>query len=396
MSEWFDESSPGRSTFCVMPWVHLATEVDGVWRRCCFDASGQYDYWQEAEEPEFRLADDAIGCVPRSRYAAANPERVFGLKQAFNSPNMRRTRLQMVTGERSAACTFCYESEDDGNDSHRLAMNRESIKHATRAEIADLIQRTAADGSLNAVPYFLDLRLGNTCNLECIMCAYPITSKAGHHSAPSWAEVNINPYNDQQLWAELRDLAPALRCVYFAGGEPFLQSMHLRVLDLLIEHGVAGQVSLRYNSNLTFLPDGIFERFAQFADVGLSASCDGTGAVYEKIRAGANWDVFVRNLRAAKQHIDIEIEVSPQRDNIANIPELIDFALSENVPIKLDNFVHAPLELCLRNLSPADKRTHSAALARLAESLRQAGHDEAGQQVDELRHFMNLPATQSE
>jgi sulfatase maturation enzyme AslB (radical SAM superfamily) len=393
MSEWFDDSSLSRSTFCVLPWVHLSTEVDGVWRRCCFDASGQYDYYGRAEEPDFRLADDAIGCVPNSRYAAANPGRAFGLKQAFNSPNMRRTRLQMLAGERPAACSFCYEAEDAGNDSHRLAMNRESIKHADRAEISALIERTAADGTLDALPYYLDLRLGNTCNLECIMCSFPLTSKMGLRTAPSWTTANINPYNDQELWAELSEVAPTLRCVYFAGGEPFLQSMHLRMLDLLIDRGVAGQVSLRYNSNLTVLPDGIFERFAQFADVLVSASCDGTGAVFERIRVGANWDLFVRNMRTAKQHIDIELEVSPQRDNIANIPELINFAIAENVAIKLDNFVHGPLDMCLRNLPPADKLRHSEVLVRVAEHLRRDGRDDVGRQVDQLRHFICLPPT---
>lgn len=90
---------------CVLHWIHLSTTVDGVWGRCCFDASNDYDhYYQEAEEPRFALRPDALGCLPGSRYAQDNPDKVFSLSEAFNSPELRRTRLQMLAGERPATC----------------------------------------------------------------------------------------------------------------------------------------------------------------------------------------------------------------------------------------------------------------------------------------------------
>jgi len=375
-------------TLCILPWMHLSTTVDGVWGRCCFDATIDYShYYEHAEEPEFRLADDAIGCVKNSRYAEANHDRVFGLKDAFNSPQLRRTRLQMLAGERPAACGFCYSCEDDGGDSHRLAMNREMIRYLDGPE---LIGRTADDGGIDAVPIFLDLRFGNTCNLECIMCSFPTTSKLGAGAAPRWTTANIDPYRDEDLWAEFREIAPDLRFIYFAGGEPFLQPQHARMLRLIIDQQVAPQVSLRYNSNLTVLPDGIFDLLGQFRQVIIAASCDGTGEAFERIRLGAGWEKFVSNLREARRHVSVVLDASPQRENVANLPELIGFAAAEGVPIRLENFVHFPHEFSLRNLPPADKERHARTLSAAAERCQQQGNEEISGQLGRLIDFMNL------
>ncbi|MGH3450648.1 MAG: hypothetical protein ACRDQW_07930, partial [Haloechinothrix sp.] len=178
--------------FCVLPWVSLATTVDGVWGRCCFDATNDHDhYYQQASEPRFVLHDDAIGCLPLSRYAADNPERVFGIVEAFNAPGLRRTRLQMLAGERPAACRHCYLLDDAGTASHRQRMN-DLFKD--RVDTAALVRRTEHDGWLDTFPFHLDIRLGNACNLRCIMCSYPVSSRWARDEAPTWARAHIDPY----------------------------------------------------------------------------------------------------------------------------------------------------------------------------------------------------------
>jgi hypothetical protein len=71
-------SGDSTDTLCVLPWIHLSTTVDGVWGRCCFDATNDYDnYYQQAEQPVFELVPDALGCLPHSRYASDNPDRAY-------------------------------------------------------------------------------------------------------------------------------------------------------------------------------------------------------------------------------------------------------------------------------------------------------------------------------
>ncbi|MGH3897827.1 MAG: twitch domain-containing radical SAM protein [Pseudonocardiaceae bacterium] len=352
------------SAFCALPWVHICGSVDGVWGRCCVDNTMYHDdLYTKPEEPEFRLKPGAIGALPRSRFAAANPGRTFGLEEAFNSVNMRRTRLEMLASERVKACIYCYDREDGGGESYRQKVNR---IFSEMVDLPALIARTAADGSLDAFPLFLDIRFGNTCNLQCIMCGYPVSSRWGTEKRPTWAQANIDPYrDDDELWDVLRENAGGLRRVYFAGGEPFMQPGHFKMLDLLIETGAAAGIDLVYNSNLTVLPKGVFEQLARFKSVGIGASCDGVGEVFEKIRTGARWEVFVRNVREAKRHVPVILAVAPQRDNVLHLREIVDFAVAEGLEVDLTNFVHWPAELSVRNL-PAE---HKAAAGRYLDAL---------------------------
>lgn len=345
-------------TVCVLPWTHIASTVDGVWGRCCFDGTNDYDgYYQQEIEPEFILDPDALGCSPMSRYAQANPGRVMGLHEAFNSAAIRRTRLQMLAGQRPTACRSCFRQEDLGVGSHRTAMN--SVL-ANEVDLAELINATDEDGWLDRFPIHLDLRLGNTCNLACIMCSFPVSSRIAAGSKPTWTTANIDPYrDDEEFWRAIRDHAHEIRFLYVAGGEPFMQSSHYRLLDVLAESGASRHIKIHYNSNLTVLPPGLWPRLEQFKHVSIAASCDGVGEVFERIRVGGRWDTFVANLRTACEQVEVWLDVTVQRDNLAELTELHDFALAEDVRMRAYNILQYPEELSVRSL-PLKERKHQA------------------------------------
>jgi len=383
-----DETSTAASrTFCVLPWIHLSTTVDGVWGRCCFDTTNDYDhYYRESDEPRFALDPDAIGCLPQSRFAATEPSRAMSLTEAFNSPALRRTRLQMLSGERPRACQSCFGQEDLGVESHRNLMNRE---FADRVDVHQLIARTHADGQLEEFPFYLDLRFGNTCNLSCIMCSFPISSRLGAGRTPAWATAHIDPYrDDDELWETLRANCHRVRHLYIAGGEPFLQRGHLRLLDLLVNAGAAPDIALHYNSNLTVLPNGIFEILGRFKSVLLAASCDGTGDLFETIRAGAKWPVFVANLRQAREHVKVWLDVTVQRDNVGALRELLDFALAEHVPLRLENILQYPEHLSIRVLTDAEKTAHHVSLGQLARYCADRGMPDLVRQLRRVDDYM--------
>ncbi len=372
---------------CVLPWVHLNASVDGVWGRCCVDSALSHDeLYQLAEEPIFELHSDALGCAAGSRFTSANPDRVFGIEGAFNSPNLRRTRIAMLAGDRVSACAYCYRREAGGGESYRQKMN---AWFAERVDVPELLRRTAPDGTLPGFPIFLDIRFGNSCNLRCIMCSYPVSSRWGLDRHPSWAPAHVDPYrDDEELWATLRQHATDLRRVYFAGGEPFLQSGHFKLLDLLVETGAAGKIDVVYNSNLTILPAHIFDQFEHFQSVGIGASCDGTGEVFERIRTGATWDAFARNVRIAREHVRLWLQVAPQRDNIMHIGEIVDFAIAEGVGIDLTNFVHWPAELSACNMLPEAKEAAARYLTDVAAGCLSRDLPDVAAQIDMLLHFI--------
>lgn len=378
------------SSFCALAWSHLGTTVHGVWTRCCFDASTPWvDYSGDAPD-RTQLAPDCIGCAPESPFAVANPHRVFGIKAAFQSEAMNATRLRMLAGEPVDACAYCYEQEEAGVESQRQIENRRALCDGT---VIQRVAATAADGSVSWFPSHLDLRLGNLCNLKCTMCDYPTSSRWGAAAGISSAALVVDPFRDDPaFWAELRRHAPELRRIYFAGGEPLLAPGHFRLLELLVEEGAAPNIGLEYNTNLTVLPPGLFERLAPFALVQMRASCDGVGRTFESIRVGASWDRFVANVRIAKQHVDVILDVAVQRDNIGDLAAIVDFAVSEAVEARFENFVAWPRRLSVRSLPPDERRARARELTELAESCRQRGLDAVALRLQMLVSYLGAPS----
>jgi pyruvate-formate lyase-activating enzyme len=378
----------GNGTFCVLPWMHLSTSVDGVWARCCVDSTAYHDrYYHGPSEQAFLLEDDSVGCVQNSRYARDNPDMVRGFLQAFNSPAMRRTRLAMLGGEKVAACKYCYLREESGGESYRQQVNRNP---PGGADVDALLALTGPDGSVPEFPSYLDLRFGNSCNLACIMCGYPTSSRWGTEREARWIPANIDPYRDDTaLWKELAQHVHQVRRVYFAGGEPFMQPLHFKALDLFVSSGSAPNIELFYNSNLTIVPDGIFETLANFKSVVVGASCDGVGPVFEAIRRGAEWSSFVRNVDLFRQHVKVLLQVAPQRGNIDDIGAILDFANSRGLEVDLRNFVHYPEELSLRSLPGEARRIHAAQLRQLAARCRATGRASQSEHLELLTAFLH-------
>jgi organic radical activating enzyme len=376
------------ATFCVLPWLHLSTSVDGVWARCCVDSTAYHDeYYTQQKEPAFLLEGESLGCVPNSKYASDNPRHVRGLEEAFNSPAMRRTRLAMLAGQPVAACSYCYVREAGGGQSYRQQMNNELPK---RIDIDRLLALTDPDGSVAEFPCYLDLRFGNSCNLACIMCGFPVSSRWGTLERVHWTPANIDPYRgDEEFWEMLSRNATKLRRVYFAGGEPFMQPLHFKALELFISTGAAARIELVYNSNLTLVPDGILDCFRNFESVCIGASCDGTGAIFESIRRGAKWEDFVRNIDLYRQHARVLLQVAPQRDNIGAIGDILEFAESRGLEVDLRNFVHHPAELSVRNLPPEERQSRSAELLQIAQTCRITGRPNEAEQLTMLIAFLN-------
>jgi organic radical activating enzyme len=81
------------------------------------------------------------------------------------------------------------------------------------------------------------------------------------------------------LFDQLDSLLPHIEEIYFAGGEPLLMDEHYRLLDRLAERGLF-DTPLRYNTNFSetrYKGRDVFDIWAQFSNVKVSASVDATG-----------------------------------------------------------------------------------------------------------------------
>jgi MoaA/NifB/PqqE/SkfB family radical SAM enzyme len=129
-------------TFCVLPWIHAATYTDGTALLCCVAKA-------------------------QPNHSDLNKQT---LKQIWNGKLFNSTRLKMLRGEEVDNCAACYEEEAMGINSHRLVENYIWYKKLGKEYLKQLIDNTRQDGSVPHDLITLDLRLGNTCNLQCVMC----------------------------------------------------------------------------------------------------------------------------------------------------------------------------------------------------------------------------------
>ena len=84
------------------------------------------------------------------------------------------------------------------------------------------------------------------------MCG-PEASTSWYKDSKSSYSKTIDHYtNNDVIWEDIPKIIPTLTDVYFAGGEPFVQDGHYKLLQLLINSEYAKNIKLQYNSNLSY------------------------------------------------------------------------------------------------------------------------------------------------
>ena len=322
------EEKTGSSTFCVLPWTHLATRPNGDVRLCCgSNASGA------------RTGDHGIGLVKTENGEFANLNKITPL-EAFNNAYMQDVRKLMISGCIPASCTKCFEEEENGMMSKRLWETYDWEQQGI--DLKELIDETTEEGKVPPIIRYLDLRLGHTCNLKCVMCSphdssrwIPDYEKLVRKTnniqilkQMDWDKKSFNNYwyEKPEFWNDIFDQIPNVRQLYFAGGEPLMIKEHKLYLEEIIKRGYNTQISLRYNSNGIFVSDEIIDIWKQFKSVRYAFSIDSFDEKNHYIRYPAEWADIERSLDLldnTPDNINISIACAVQALNVKHI---VDFA----------------------------------------------------------------------
>jgi len=303
------------NTFCALPWMHLATSPSGSFRVCC-------------------------NSVPPNNLLQTNGKKHkihnSTAEEAWNSETNRDIRLQMLAGERPNTCTKCFREEAQGMRSPRMIANKNYQKY-----VPNPIEITDADGSTPINVIYLDLRLGNKCNIKCVMCS-PFSS---NQWLKEWNDVNPvkltedehNHLTNNMSWPDnhswLTTIEPHLSTItkiYFTGGEPTLADAHLDLLQLCINRGYAQNMTIKYNTNLTNVPVRAIQYWDKFDKVLFNVSIDGYDKINDYVRYPSVWKVIDKNLHtlndmAANGKIMIGVHACIQAHNILSITPLMDY-----------------------------------------------------------------------
>lgn len=311
-------------SFCVLPWVHAATFTDGTGLLCCIAKA----------EPGLNLNDMSLG-------------------ELRNSDHFKDARLKMMNGERPAACSHCWKEEDAGIKSHRqheLGVWKEDIGWDT---IKKLVDDTHEDGTIDNDVYHVDFRLGNTCNLACVMCRPTDSSKwyreatmlsknlkgAAKYDWIGKKDVNRESfewYTDPDFLEDFYSQAGSLRQMIFAGGEPLLIKEQKQIVKELINRGYAKNIRINYHTNGTIYDPEMIELWKEFKRVDLFFSFDGTPRINKYVRYPALHETVEKNLKKfndnASPNVHFRILSTIQALNIYYIPEFIEYIVGLGLP----------------------------------------------------------------
>jgi len=369
------EERTGSPTFCALPWIHLATRPNGDARLCCVtNASGA------------NTGDHTVGLVKKEDGVPANFGKDLPL-DAFNNEYMKSVRKTMLEGNVPASCTKCFEEESNGVVSKRLwemyEWNRDGL------DFGQLIRDTDTSGSVPPVIRYLDLRLGHTCNLKCVMCSphdssrwvedykkiVPMTKSTTVLHQINWDKKEFNNYwyEKPEFWDQIFEQIPNISQLYFAGGEPLMIKEHRKFLDEIIKRGYADKIMLRYNSNGILVNQDIIDVWSKFKQVRLAFSIDAHTDRNGYIRYPTNWSDVERSLKMlddTPDNIHVHIACAVQVFNIKHIVDFAKWKLAQNFKkinkFKMDEYeagggiinlhlLYIPTFLSARILPKADK-----------------------------------------
>jgi organic radical activating enzyme len=262
--------------FCVLPWISLEASPIGTVRPCC-------------------LADDEILDDDGNKFELATAD----FDDIQNSNHMRRLREGFLAGQKPQTCRKCWNEERSGRTSKRMH-TLDRLKHTLKDD----------QWSTDAKPLmFLDLKLGNICNLKCRICGSWSSSQFASEEiswlpreeqkssyayemlrAGAWPKENI------QFWSQIDSVLTDIRYIEFTGGEPFMIDQHFDMLQGIVDRGIANQVEIHYNTNGTLFPDRGPDIWKHFKTVEVAFSIDDIGARFEYQRTNSDWAVVLDNI----------------------------------------------------------------------------------------------------
>lgn len=327
------------STFCSLPWTHLASHPDGGVTLCCIS--------------------DHTNAASRSRnfeplyYYNLNKDKIYDI---INSDFYKQTRLEMLNGIKPKACLRCYQEEDNNVRSKRIEENE---KLGFTEDMARAI--TSMNGTIPVNFKFIELRLGNLCNLKCRTCN-PVSSTSwivpyqklqqkltfvtnyDRKIDSSWTE-------SDEFWDDLFNHSADVQLIYVNGGEPTLVEKHWKYLEELIKRGYNNQITLWYNINMTNLPNKLIGLWSNFKKVQVTCSIDDLYERNDYVRMGSKWTEVLNNLDKIQSYDWIESSVCQTISwiNVYHVNEFVKFMRERKLHVHM-NYVYDPKFLSLQIL----------------------------------------------
>lgn len=308
------EKIPKYKTFCIIPYTRLHSLNNGDYRACCHTEPG----------------------LPNSHGEPAN---MFTdrFEDVWNNEYFKTLRLDMINGKQNKTCSVCWKMESQKEYSFREKYN---LDH-TETELEYFYNETLEEkGLTNTIPRSIQIKIGNLCNLKCIMCNQASSNliqkeivkwQNKKDIVPKWLDwvdghkidwTGLRPENFEVFYSKMRLGLIATKQIQIVGGEPLVNDATTMLMERLIDEKVSHNIDIYIISNLTTLPPKIIKLLSQFKHATISVSWDHVDPEkFKFIRFPANYAHFKKNISTLHLHTKIEPKVSCTL-NIFNIYDI--------------------------------------------------------------------------
>ena len=332
-------------TICMLPWMSIEASPTGTARPCC-------------------LAREEITDEQGVKYDLKKST----LQDAYKSVYMQNLRQQFRAGEKPATCRLCWDEEAAGRDSKRIH---------SRVRLKELYQQVDWANDTPDQLWFIDLKLGNICNLKCRICGSWSSSKWAAeemaylpsgvdkktHIAYKWLQEGRWPEESPGFWDNLKTLLPQIRYFEFTGGEPWLIQEHWDLLKYAVETGDSKHIDIHYNTNATQPLGPHTMVWSHFGRVDIAFSIDNVGDRFEYERYGADWDLankiiddvhFARDIDSPNITTQLCFTINIQ--NVYYLDELLAWADQKPFTSIYFNMMHSPDHMSIQKMTPGAKK----------------------------------------
>jgi MoaA/NifB/PqqE/SkfB family radical SAM enzyme len=356
--------------FCVLPWISLETSPIGTVRPCC-------------------LANEEIVDNNGNKFDL----NTANFSEIQNSNYMKNLRQNFLDATQPQTCRKCWREERSGRTSKRMH-TLDRLKHMI----------TDSKWTQDAKPLmFLDLKLGNICNLKCRICGSWSSStfateelqfisrdenkKENHHY--QMLRQGAWPRENPVFWSEIDQVSDQIRYIEFTGGEPFMIREHFDMLQGLIDRGIAHNIEIHYNTNGTQWPADAEKIWKHFKHVEIAFSIDDVEQRFEYQRSNAVWNdveqniVRFRELRSRNSNITLQVCCTVNVFNVYYLETVANWIVQQQFDFIYWNMMHDAYYFSIATLPYEAKAVITQRLqqSRVPESIQK--------EFDRIVDFMN-------
>jgi MoaA/NifB/PqqE/SkfB family radical SAM enzyme len=276
---------------CLAPYSTLNFDTMGYIRVCCYNN------------------DFILGKYPEN-----------SLKECWNNPERKKFINDIKELNFPKGCDNCVKQILDKNISNGLFTSFDSYDPFLR-------------DSFNQHPIAFNFDFGTICNYECIMCGGKWSSsiRKNREKLPPIK----SPY-DNNFVEQLKPFLYHLRFANFLGGEPFLNPIYYKILNIFLIKN--RNVFINFTTNGSIYNSKIENYLINLPNSSITISLDSLKEdVYQFIRKNGNFKTVTENIKKFKKINRLKgIAFCPMIQNVYELPDIIKFANDNNLHLYIN------------------------------------------------------------